>query len=61
MLNDIEALEKIFSKAKSVIVNGEKVVLVRKTATSPVQKFDEFSTLEELDTFRASVFKYISH
>ena len=58
-LNDQHQLENIFAKAKSTIVNGEKVLLVRKTSSGPAQKFDEFTTLEELEAYRKRVFKYL--
>ena len=58
-LNDKNELEKIFSKAQSTIVNGETVILVRKNKSSDPQKFDEFSTLEDLDRYKKSVFKYL--
>jgi hypothetical protein len=58
-LNDKHELEKIFSKAQSTIVNGEKVILVRKDKKGASQKFDEFSMLEDLDRYRKSVFKYL--
>lgn len=58
-LNDRNELEKIFSKAQSTIVNGEKVILVRKDKKGSLQKFDEFSILEDLDRYRKSVFKYL--
>ena len=56
-LNDRHELEQIFSKAKSTIVNGEKVMLIRK-GNHP-QKFDEFSTMDELELYRKRVFKYL--
>ena len=58
-LNDIHELDKIFAKAKSTIVNGEKVLLARKDQSGSLQKFDEFSTLEELQQYRNIVFRYI--
>jgi hypothetical protein len=59
-LNEVQELEKIFEKAQSTIVNGEKVLLVRKTAASSAEKFDELSTLEQLQQYRKSVFRYIN-
>ena len=59
-LKDIQALENIFAKAKSTIVNGETVALIRKTANTPPAKFDTITTLEELETYKQSVFKYLS-
>ena len=58
-LNDTNELEKIFFKAKSTIVNGETVTLVRKGKSGDIQKFDEFSTMEDLERYRKSVFKYL--
>jgi hypothetical protein len=57
-VKDVDELERIFSRAKSTIVNGEKTILVRKDKTG-VQKFDEFSTLEELEAYKKTVFKYL--
>jgi len=58
-LNDKDELEKIFSKAQSTIVNGENVILVRKQRNGSSQKFDELTTLEDLERYRKSVFKYL--
>ena len=58
-LNDKDELEKIFSKAQSTIVNGEVVMLVRKDKNGSTQKFDELSTLEDLNRYKKSVFKYL--
>ena len=58
-LNVKDELEKIFFKAQSTIVNGENVILVRKDRNGASQKFDEFSTLEDLHRYKKSVFKYL--
>jgi hypothetical protein len=58
-LNDKHELEKIFIKAQSTIVNGEQVVLVRKDKNGSAQKFDQFSTLEDLARYKSTVFKYL--
>lgn len=58
-LNDKDELEKVFSKAQSTIVNGEKVILVRKERNGSAQRFDELSTLEDLRRYKKSVFKYL--
>ena len=59
MLQDVHELEKIFARAQSTIVNGEVVALVRKTSTGPADKFEELSTLEELQQYRQTIFKYL--
>ena len=58
-LNDKGELENIFYRANSTIVNGEKVVLVRKNKNGASEKFDEITTQEDLEQFRKQVFKYI--
>ena len=59
-INNIDELEKIFSRAKSAIVNGAKVILSRKESSGKMNKFDEMDTLEDLDKYRKQVFKYVS-
>lgn len=58
VLNDVNELQNIFSKAKSAIVNGANVILVRKSK-SATEKFDEITTLEDLERYRKQVFKYL--
>ena len=58
-LNDKHELEKIFDKAKSTIVNGERVLMIRKDRTGASQKFDEFNTLEDLELYKKRVLKYL--
>jgi DNA-binding LytR/AlgR family response regulator len=58
-LSDTAELEKIFDRAKSTIVNGEKVVKVRKDKNGKSEKFDELTTLEDLQQYRKQVFKYL--
>ena len=55
---DVDELERIFSRAKSTIVNGESVILAR-IKKEGIEKFDELTTLPDLDEYRKSVFKYL--
>lgn len=59
MTNNADELEKIFTRAKSAVVNGAKVILVRKEASGTVTKFDEMDTLDGLENYRKQVFKYV--
>ena len=59
MTKDTDLLENIFQRAKSTIVNGEKVVLVRQGKEGAGQKFEEFTTLDELQQYKKRVFKYL--
>jgi len=58
-LNNKDELETMFYRANSTIVNGEKVILVRKNKNGATEKFDEITTQEDLEQFRKQVFKYL--
>lgn len=58
-IRNIDELETIFTRAKSAVVNGAKVLLVRKETTGKVNKFDEMDTLEDLEKYRDRVFRYL--
>ena len=52
-------LDRIFERAKSTIVNGEQVVLVRRQGNGKAERFDTFTTLEELRDYKSRVYKYL--
>ena len=58
-LQDLEALDKIFTKAQRTVIGGEKVVLVRRHPDGKQDKFDEFTTEGELDEYKKRVYKYL--
>lgn len=58
-IRDLDSLDTIFTRAKSTIVNGAEVILLRKAADGKAQRFDGFSTLEDLERYRDSVYKYL--
>ncbi|GAA4323549.1 hypothetical protein [Flaviaesturariibacter amylovorans] len=58
-IRDIDSLETMFQRAKSTIVNGERVLLVRSDRQGNQAQFDELTTLEDLERYRASVFRYL--
>jgi hypothetical protein len=59
MLNDKDSLDAIFYKAKSTIVNGEKVALIRESRSGESYRFDEISTLTDLEDYKKNVYKYV--
>ena len=59
MTNSITDLEQIFSKSKSIIVQGATVALVRKNTDGSTYKFNELTTEADLDNYRQTVFKYL--
>jgi hypothetical protein len=59
MINDVAGLDGIFQRAKRMVVGGGVVALVRKQRSGEVNRFDEFSTLEDLEAYRKNVYKYL--
>jgi hypothetical protein len=60
MTNDIAALDTVFDRAKRVLVGGGIVVLVREQRSGEVYRFEEFSTLEDLEGYRKRVYRYLT-
>ena len=58
-INDIAALDTIFQRAKRTVVSGGIVALVRKQRSGQVDRFEEFSTPEDLEAYRKNVYKYL--
>jgi hypothetical protein len=59
MLNDRRALDAIFKKAQSAVVGGEVVALVRQNSNGQSYRFEEISTLEDLNAYKKNVYKYV--
>lgn len=59
MTNNLVALEQIFKRAKSMVIQGGLVILTRKYADGRIEKFDELSTEADLEVYKQSVFKYL--
>ncbi len=59
MLNDRQSLDSIFRKAQSAVVGGEVVALVRKNSNGTEYRFEEISTLEDLNAYKKNVYKYV--
>jgi hypothetical protein len=59
MTNNLTELEQIFSKAKSTVVQGETVTLVRQNTDGSTYTFDELTTEADLENYKQTVFKYL--
>lgn len=59
MTNDIAALDKVFERAKRVLVGGGVVALVREERSGEVYRFEEFSVLEDLEAYRKRVYRWL--
>ena len=58
-IRNMDELDKIFTRAKSTIVNGEPVLLVRRQGQGKAEKFDQLTTLEDLAAYRKRVYQYL--
>jgi hypothetical protein len=59
MTNDVAALDVVFERAKRVLVGGGIVALVREQRSGEVYRFEEFSTLEDLEGYRSRVYRFL--
>lgn len=58
-IKNLTELDKIFTRARTTVIGGEKVMLVRKNPDGSRHKFDEITTPEDLETYRNNVYKYL--
>lgn len=58
-IRNVAELDRIFTRARSTVVGGEAIVLVRRHADGRAEKFDELTTEEDLAAYRKTVYKYI--
>jgi len=58
-IKDTASLDRIFKDAKETLVNGEPVWLMRVQPGGHREKFDELTTLEDLNHYKKSVYKYL--
>lgn len=59
-INDTNSLDIIFQRAKRTIVGGGIVALVRQQRDGQADRFEEFSTPEDLEAYRKNVYKYLT-
>jgi hypothetical protein len=59
-INDINSLDIIFQRAKRTIVGGGIVALVRQQRNGQTDRFEEFSTPEDLEAYKKNVYKYLT-
>lgn len=59
MIKNIRDLERIFANAKSTIVQGGRVLSTRQNYNGETYTVGEISTEEDLNMYKASVFKYL--
>ena len=59
MTKDVPALDELFQRAKRVVVGGGVVVLVRELRNGDSYRFEEFTNLDDFETYRKNVYKYL--
>jgi hypothetical protein len=60
MTNDVAELDKLFQRAKRVLVGGGTVVLVREQRSGESYRFEEFTNLEDFEKYKNGVYKYLA-
>ncbi|HEX9508966.1 MAG TPA: hypothetical protein VF939_00690 [Puia sp.] len=58
-INDVSALDELFQRAKRVLVGGGSVALTRVQPSGEEYKFEEFTTLPDLEEYKKNVYKYL--
>lgn len=59
MTHSTHELDKIFSRARSVVIGGGTIALMRKPANGKAYRFDEISTEQALEDYKKQVYKYL--
>ncbi|HEY4336602.1 MAG TPA: hypothetical protein VGM89_11910 [Puia sp.] len=59
MIRDISSLDETFQRAKRALVGGGTVALVREQRDGSSYRFEEFTNLEDFETYRKNVYKYL--
>ena len=59
MTNDTAELNRLFERAKKVLVGGGMVALVRQQSSGESYRFEEFTNLEEFEQYKKRVYKYL--
>lgn len=59
-IKNTDELDRIFTRAQSVLVGGGTVVLMRQNRNGNKEKFDEITTLDDLAGYKKQVYKYLN-
>src|SRR5579871_4781572 len=59
-IKDIDSLDKTFQRAKRTLVGGGTVALVREQRDGRSYRFEEFTDLDDFETYRKNVYKYLA-
>lgn len=57
IISNVAALDIIFYKARKIVISGGIVVLERKNRDGSSDRFDSFTTEEEIDDYKNRVYK----
>jgi hypothetical protein len=60
MTNDTAELDRLFERAKRVLVGGGIVALVREQRSGESYRFEEITNLEDFEKYRKNVYKYLT-
>ena len=60
MTNDTAELNRLFERAKRVLVGGGIVALVREQRSGESYRFEEITNLEDFEKYKTGVCKYLT-
>ena len=60
MTNDTAELDRLFERAKRVLVGGGIVALVREQRSGETCRFEEITNLDDFEQYKKSVYKYLA-
>ena len=60
MTNDTAELNRLFERAKRVLVGGGIVALVREQRSGETYRFEEITNLEDFEQYKKGVYKYLA-
>ena len=58
MVSDTAELQKIFTRAQNIVIQGGIVVLVRTNYNGSTHEVDKITTETDLKNYRLTIFKY---
>ena len=58
-IKDMGSLDRIFDKAKRILVGGGKVSVQRVDSSGKAYVFEEFTNLDDLAVYKENVYKYL--
>ena len=59
MIKDTDTLDQMFTRAKSTVVQGGSVILLRQNPDGSSYKFDELTNADDLEKYKETVYRFL--